>query len=72
MLRQFLLLTITLIVGVGGGLGAGYAGLNPQVNELIAEKPILLSTARLDSGIIIIPKKSMQVIEGSSSMKYYC
>ena len=41
MLRQFLLLTITLIVGVGGGLGAGYAGLNPQVNELIAENAVI-------------------------------
>ena len=37
MLRQALLLAVVLSVGVGGGLGVGYAGLNPQVNELIAE-----------------------------------
>ncbi len=34
MLKLLLLPILTLVIGVGAGLGAGYAGLNPQVNEL--------------------------------------
>jgi len=34
LLKLLLLPILTLVIGVGAGLGAGYAGLNPQVNEL--------------------------------------
>jgi len=34
LLRLLLLPILTLVIGMGAGLGAGYAGLNPQVNEL--------------------------------------